>query len=449
MDDLMEIARKIAGQAGPGEQIEAYVVHARSTEVRALNGEIESLSSAEEQGIGIRVIADHRQGLAWAGTLDANVIDETLADARDNARFGAPDEFYGLATPADIGDVPVPDLDLWRAELADVPTDDKVALALALDAATRSLDPRVRGVESADYGDTMSEAALVSSTGIEASSRRTSCSVSSSALAGEGTGTQTGFGFSVGRAFADLDIDVAARDAVERATRLLGAAPTKSGQIAVIFDPLVTRSLLGIIAGALNGESVLKGRSMFADRVGEQIAAGSITLVDDPTLPEALGASTHDSEGMPTRRTELIVDGVLRRFLHNVYSARRAGTLTTGSAVRGIASTPGVGSRALHAVPGTVSPTEMLSLVPKAFYVQSISGIHSGVNPISGDFSVGADGLLVRDGAFAEPVREVTIASTLPRLLRDIAAVGSDLTWLPGGGAGLTLLVPDVQLSGR
>lgn len=448
MTDLLGIAREVASGARTGEQVEAYVVHGRTTEVRALNGDVESLTAAEEQGIGIRVIVEGRQGLAWAGSLDRDVVEDTLREARDNAAFGSPDENYGVATPDDVAAVSPPVLELWRDSLATVTTEAKVALTLDCDARSRSLDERVRGVESVDYGDSLTEAAIANSAGVEATSRRTSCSVSSSVIAREGDATQTGYGFSAGRAFDALDGEVAARDAVARSTRLLGAGPVPSERIPVVFDPLVTRSLLRILSSGLNAESVLKGRSMFADRVGEAIATERLTLVEDPTIPEAFGAATHDSEGIPTRRVELVVDGVLQGFLHNLYTARRAGSATTASAVRGISSSPGVGARALHCEPGAMTPAEVLASVPRAFYVQSVSGIHSGVNPISGDFSVGAEGLMVHDGSFAEPVREVTIASTLPRMLLAVSAIGNDLVWLPGGGAGLTLMIGEMQLSG-
>jgi PmbA protein len=396
----------------------------------------------------VRVLVDGRQGYAWAGSLEPDVVADTLAEARDNAAFGAPDEWQALATPEDASAIDAVALDLFRDDLLAVPTDDKVALALELERATRAGDPRVRGVEAAAYGDAAIEAAVANSLGVEAASRRTSCSCMSYALAGEGTATQTGYGFSAGRTFADLDLTVAARDAVERAVRLLGAAQPPSQRLAVILDPLVTRSLLGILGAALSGESVLKGRSMFVDRQGEEIAAPRVTLVDDPTVADAFGASSHDAEGVPTRRVPLIDTGVLRGFLHNVYTGRRSGAGTTGSAVRGVKSTPGVGARALALTPGTRSPEAIVASTDRALYVQSVSGLHSGTNPVSGDFSVGAEGLMVRDGAFAEPVREVTIASTLPRMLRDVAEIGADLTWLPGGAAGVTVVLGEMTLSG-
>jgi PmbA protein len=449
--DLLGAARRVAGAARAGEQLEAYVLRSRDVEVKVFGGEVESLAVAEVEGVGVRVIVDARQGYAWAGSLDDDVIADTVAEARDNAAFGAPDDSYVLASPADVDGVPAAALDLWRDDVLSTPAADKVALTLELERAVRAADPRVRGVESASYGDAAVEAAVANSAGVAAFTRRTSASCSAFAMAGEGTLTQTGSGFSAGRSFADIDPHEAARDAAERAVRLLGAKPIPSGRLPVVLDPLVTRSLLALLGGALSGEAIVKGRSLFVGREGEAVAGPGITLVDDPTLAEAFGAATHDAEGVPTRRVELIAGGRFDAVLHNVQTAQRAGDTarTTGSAVRGgFKSPPGVGARALHLVPGALGAEEVLASVDHGLYVQSVSGLHSGTNPVSGDFSVGAVGLVIRDGALAEPVREVTIASTLQRILHDIAAVGADLTWLPGGAAGMTLLVADMSVSG-
>jgi len=445
---LLDIGRRVAGRARPGEQVEAYLVRGQETDVEVFGGRVESLTTAGSEGIGVRVIADHRQGIAWAGTLDAGVIDETLQEARDNAAFGEPDEFYGVASPADVDGVVPPALDLWRDDLAAVPAEEKVRIALELEQATLAADPRVRNVESATYGDALRESALVNSLGVEAHARRTTCLASSAALADDGSGTQSAFGFSVGRTVSDLDLDAVARDAAWRACRLLGAQPVPSRRTAVIFDPLVTRSVLGVLTSAFNGEMMLKGRSLFMGRLGEQVAAPHVQLHDDPTDVRAMGASQYDGDGVPTRVNALIVDGVLQRFLHNVYTGRRSGSGTTASATRGLSSTPGVGVRALCLAPGPKSPEEIIRDAGEAFYVQSVSGLHSGTNPISGDFSVGAEGLMVRDGAWAEPVREVTVASTLQRMLLDIGDIGNDVTFLPGAIAGMTVLVTDMMVSG-
>jgi PmbA protein len=447
--DLLALARSVAGTARRGEQIEAYAVRSRDVDVNAFEGEVESLATAEVEGVGVRVIVDHRQGYAWAGSLDRDVVADTVAEARDNAAFGAPDEWYGLIGPDEFAGIAAPELDLWRDDVLTVPTADKVALAIELEAVTKAIDPRIRALRSSGYGDAVAESAIANSLGVEAETRRTICSCSAYAMAGDGDDTQTGAGFTMGRAFADLDVHEAAHDAAERAIRLLGARQPPSARLPVVLDPHVTRSIIGLIGSALSAEAVQKGRSLFVDREGEQVAASAVTLVDDPTIADSFGAATNDSEGVPTRRLELVVGGRLDRFLHNSYTARRGGTTTTASAVRaGFKSPPGVGARSLHLVPGTLAPEQILASVPEALFVQSVSGLHSGTNPVSGDFSVGVEGLMVRDGAFAEPVRELTIASTLQRMLHDITHIGSDLEWLPGGAAGMTILIGDMSIAG-
>jgi PmbA protein len=445
-EDLLGLATKVAGWARDGEQVEAFVARGRDTEVQVFEGEVESLSSAESAGIGIRVVNGPRQGFAYAGSLDPEVVEETLAEARDNAGFATEDEFVGLASPDGVSPA---ELDLWRDDLASFPASEKVALALELERAVRAGDPRIRQVQASAWGDGAVESAVATSTGIRASSRRTSCYLSAYAVAGSGSETQTGGGYSVGRSPADLDLEKAAGDAVERATRLLGAVKPRSSHLTVVFEPRITASILGILAGTLDGEAVLKGRSLFANRLGEEVSVGELTLVDDPTDPEAYGATRYDAEGLATRRNVLIENGVLQRFLYNTYSARRAGTVSTASAVRGgFKSAPGTGARALSLVPGSLSPSAVLAQVGEGLMVQSISGVHSGVNMVSGDFSVGAEGMLIKDGELASPVREFTIASTIQRMLGGVVAIGDDLERLPSNAAGVTLAVADVSMSG-
>ncbi len=290
---------------------------------------------------------------------------------------------------------------------------------------------------------------MVTNTGIRSAGRETGCYVAASCVATEDDDTQTGFGFSVGREIADLDLDAAADDAARRATRLLGATKPPSGRFTVVLDPYVTAQLLAIIAGTLSGEAVLKGRSLFADRLGEEVAASQVTLVDDPTNPLAYTATETDGEGLATRRNPLIERGVLQQFVHNSYTARRSGTASTGSAVRGgYKSTPGVGCTALALDPGTRSQPELLAEVGDGVLVSSVSGLHSGVNPVSGDFSTGAEGLRITGGELGRPLREFTVASTLQKMLRDVRAVGGDVEWLPMSAAGVSLVISDVTVSG-
>ena len=446
---LQAVADRVIDQARSGEQIEAFVARGGETEVRVYEGDVEHFVSAQSEGIGIRVIVDGRTGFAYAGTLDEAAITEVLAEARDNVQFGTVDEWAALAEPDGVA---VTEQTLWNEELADFPTDQKIDLAKELERLASGADPRVR-IDDSNYADAYGESAVASTTGIRMSGRENGCYVSVSTLADEGEGddaeTQTGFGFSVGRSPSEFDLDRAAREAADRATRLLGATQPPSKRLTVVLDPFVTAQFLGVISSTLNGEAVVKGRSLFRDRLGDEVAASIVTFVDDPTNPKAYTATDVDGEGLAARRNVLIEDGVLKKFVHNSYSARRAGTVSTGNATRGgFAGTPGVGCLAISLVPGDRSQEELIADVDDGLLVQQMQGLHSGVNPISGDFSTGAAGLLIENGTLGAPVREITIASTLQRMLLDIVEVGGDIDWLPMNSAGMSLVISDVTMSG-
>ncbi len=444
--ELHDLAERVAGLAANGEQVEAYVAQSTSTRVRAYGGEVESLTSATSTGIGIRVVVDHRQGFARAGTLDEAIIGEVLAEARDNAAFAEADEANGLAAPDGVEAVPV---DLWRADQASVSTDRKVDLAVELERATVAADPRVTGVRTALYGDSAGEAAIATSTGTGGWSRATSCYLSTPALPRDGDDTQIGSGVAVGRQIHELDPAEVPADAAVRATRLLGATQPASTRLAIVLEPRVAATVVGLVAGTLCGDRVLKGRSPFPDRLGHRVASSLLTITDDPTDPRSLAADSHDGEGLACRPNRLIEEGSLDRFLHDAYTGRRSGAASTGSAVRSYATTPGPGVQALAVAPGAGTLDELIARVDHGVLVSSLHGLHSGVNPVSGDFSVGADGLMIRHGEVAEPVREITLASTLQRLLGDIRAVGADVEWLPSGTGAVSLVIDDLALSGR
>jgi len=445
--ELADVVRRVVEQAAPDEQVEAYAMWRRDVDVEVFDRSVESLSSAEIAGIGVRVVRDHRQGFAYAGILDEGTAAEVLADARDNSTYGTPDEALGLPGPDAVGSYVV--LDLAAPGFGALDADAKVAMALDLEERVRSADARIRTVESAAYGDAEVRVAIANSLGVAATQHRTIASVSAAAIAEDETGPRTGFGFDLARDPAELDLGPVAAEAAEKATRMLGATQPESQRVPVVLDPFVAASLLGIVAGTLIGETVLKGRSIFGDRVGEQIAGECLSLVDDPTDVAAFGAAPFDAEGVATRPNTLVSDGVLQGFVHNLWTARRMGAVTTGSAVRAsYKSTPGVGMRSFGAVPGSEDTAQLLRRAEGGVYIQTMHGLHSGVNPVSGDFSVGIDGLWVRDGALGPAIREATIASTLQRMLADVAAVGADVRWLSGGPA-VPLLIGEMTLAGR
>jgi PmbA protein len=447
VSDLFEVADVALAEASGDEQIEAYVGRWRETAIRVYEGEVEQLSVADSLGVGVRLVDDHRQGFACCGTFDRPAVRETIAEARDNAAFAERDACIGLPEP---DGQELAELDLWCSDVLDVSTEHKLAMAMRLERGIRGADSRISAVESCDYSDTAGETVVATTTGIRRSARVTSCELVGYPLADDADATQSGFGFSIGRSVDDLDAERAARDAVERTIAMLGAVKPRSASLTVVLDPWVVAQLVGIVAGTLSAEEVLKGRSLFAGRSGEQVADPMVTLVEDPTDPRAWGACPIDDEGLTSRRVPLVESGMLTQFVHSTWTARRMGTASTGSAVRyGYKSAPLPRCRAVSLAPGSRDHDDLVAAVDDGILVRDVSGLHSGVNPTSGDLSTGAQGLRIRHGARGEPLHEFTIGSTLQRLLLDVAAVGSDLTWLPMNAAGVTLVVDDVTISGR
>lgn len=445
MMDLSRITEQVVNMAEPGEQLEAYASRGTSTEVKAYGGEVEAFTSATSAGIGIRVIQDGRVGFAYAGTLDGSVIAETLAEARDNLVFSEPDEWVALSEPD--GGTPIVH-DHWDDGVASMPTEDKVQLALDMEAQTLAADPRITGIRTASYNDSSAEMALATSTGIRATDRGTGASISVAALAKDGDDTQIAGGFDVNFGPGDLSVDKAVNDAAHRVTRLLGAKQPQSEKLTLVLEPRMAITIIGIVVGMLNGERKIKGRTPFLDRVGDRIGSELLTVIDDPTNPESFGATSVDDEGQTCRPNALIDAGVLQGFLHNTYTGRRSGEGTTANGRRGYASTPGVGPFAIVVSPGAGDLESIIASVDRGVLVTGMSGLHSGVNAISGDFSAGAEGLMIRDGALAEPFREATIASTVQKMLTDIIAVGADTEWQPGGSGAVSLAIADVSLGG-
>ena len=308
-------------------------------------------------------------------------------------------------------------------------------------------DPYVIGPSGSSYGDAVGAAAIASTEGVRAEYRGTGCWVVVVTLAEQEGDTQTGFSYRIARRVEDLDHDGVVSEAVERAARMLGATKPATARVPVLLDPVAASSFLGVLSDGLSAEAVQKQRSLFGPLVGEQVASDVLTVVDDGRLLDGPGAAPFDGEGVPTGRTELLSSGVLNGFLHNTYTARRGDTRSTGNAVRGYRSTPGVGTTNLFVQPGDRSFEQLLREAEGGVLVQDVTGVHSGANPISGEFSVGATGLRISGGGLGQPVREMTIASTIPEMLQSVAALGSELRWFSAVGVP-SILLGEMTLAG-
>ena len=444
-EELLSIASGVVAQAATNEQIEVACSHGTSTSVRAYDGEVESMSSAEDMGLGVRVLVDGREGFASAGSLDSDVVSDTLDQARANAGFAERDPYVGIAEPDGVEAVAV---DLWSDEIETMTPDDKIRIALEVEKRVRTGHEKIVGVRVASYGDSAASFALASTSGISASTKATSAGVSVQALAEDGESTQTGYGFDAARKPSELSIDSVVDDAISRSVALLGAQKPASAKVDLVLEPRQAATIFGLIASTLSGDRIVKGRSPFVDRVGEVIASEKLTFVDDPTDLRSLAADSHDGEGLACRKNSLVVDGVLQGYLHDSYTGRRSGEGSTASALRGTRGLPAPGVQALSIAGGQGSFDELLADVETGLFVYGLAGLHSGVNAVSGDFSVGVEGIMVRNGELAEPVSECTIGSTLQRLLLDITAIGAEVDYLASGVAAPPVIIGDVALAG-
>lgn len=448
--DLIDIGRLALslGSGLPGE-IEVYVQHAQTTSIKVYGREVESVVTGEPRGVGIRCVHGGRGGYAYTGDVGREALARAVRQAAANALVAEPDTYASLPRAAlRYPEVP----GLWLPGLLSTSLERKVGLALEAEARALA-EPEIETVEESAYVDSATRVAIVSSTGVEVYGEQTFCYLYVSAHARRGDDVQTGLGFVTAREPAGLDAVFAGREGAEKAVRQLGAAPCATGRYTVVLDREVAASVLGVIAQALTAEAVQKGRSLFAGKVGRKVAAERFVLRDDGLHPEGMATSRFDDEGVPHRATPLVQNGVLQGFLHDSYTAAKEGaeTRSTGNATRGsYRGSPGVSPSNLVLTSGEGSLADLIARVGTGLYVGSITGLHSGANAVSGEFSVGATGIVIEDGCLGAPVRGVTLASDLESMLQNVIDLGGDARWIPFGGSVLTpsLAIADVTVAG-
>jgi PmbA protein len=432
--------------AGAGAA-EAYASREGGREVRVHGGEVESLTAATQSGIGIRAWNGGRVGYAFGTDLSTAGVARIAAGAAAAAAVADEDEFASPPEPAPIealSGLSDPSVAAWSSAQA-------AELALVVERTALAADPRIAGVETVVYGDSSERVAIASSAGVAGEYESSDCFAYLQALAESDGGRETGLGFGLARGPDDLDPEAIGREGAERATAMIGAGKPESRSCPVVFDPTVAASFVGLIGGALQASSVQRGRSPFAKRLGEELAGPALALHDDGRDPGGSASAPFDGEGVPRRRTALIEDGRLRAYLYDTYTANRAGGASTGSAARhGYRSQPSVSASNLVVGVGAFSFAELLGEAGEGVFITDVAGLHSGVNPVTGVFSVGASGRAIRAGELAEPLREFTIASDLVAMLGAVRATGAESRWVPFGGSVSTppLLIGEMAISG-
>jgi PmbA protein len=447
MRELAEQAVAAALDGGAGDA-EAYAGETIRREVRAHGGKVESLGAATQRGLGLRAWIEGQVGYAYGTDLSRAGVAEVAARAVEAARAADPDEF---AVPPNAGEEPAALDGLSDPGLAEWTTDRVAKLALGVERAALARDDRVRGVEQAVYVDSADRVAIASSKGAGGDYETSSCYAYTQALASGDAGRETGLGFGIARGPGGLDPAAIGREAAKRATAMIGSGKPASRACPVVLDATVAASFVGLLGGALGADAVQRGRSPLASLLGERVAADAFVLRDDGLDPDGLASAPIDAEGVPRRRTPLVEAGTLRTFLHDTYTARRAGAASTGNAGRsGYRAPPSVTASNLIVAPGELELDGLLDEAGDGVYVTDVAGLHAGVNPVTGVFSVGASGRAIRGGELAEPLREFTIASDLVSMLRSVRATGATPRWVPFGASVSTppLLVGEMTIAG-
>ncbi|AGL02035.1 TldD/PmbA family protein [Desulfoscipio gibsoniae] len=422
---------------------EAYISNSKELDIEVRNGTVETMKLAEDRGMGIRVFQDGKTGFAFTTDLGDVAVDGAVRQALANARFAEPDLHRLLPQPAPS----YPDMDLYDPAIRAAAVEEKIDMARTMENEARAADARVSIIESSTYQDGEAEVTLVNSHGLSLHYGGAYCGMYITLVAGEGEDSQTGFAMNFSLRYADLDPAALGKQAAGRAVRMLGARPGATRQAAVVLEPYVATGFLGLLAPALSAEAVQKGRSLFAGKVGQQVASEQINIIDDGTLPGGIASAPFDGEGVPTSRTVLVQNGKLQCFLHNIYTAAKDGVLSTGNGVRGsFKGTPEVGTTNFFIEPGDKTAEQIIGDISSGLYVTEVMGLHTA-NPISGDFSLGASGLWIENGKLAYPVRGLAIAGNIMEMLGQVDAVGSDLQFFGGRGAP-TIRVSRMSISG-
>lgn len=447
-DSLQQLAQDTIAQALAAGATDAECTISEGAEFSAnvRMGELETLKEAGSRGAGLRVLIGKRMGASYTSDLTPEGIRQMVNSAIDLAALTTEDPHAGLPDPEELGSISG-DLCLFFGDVANLPSELKIDAAKRAEAAALAFDPRITNSEGASFDSNLGGRVFANSRGFVGAYRSSYCSISAVPVATENGSMERDYWFSVARERQGLEEpEAVGRKAAERAVRRLGAVKVDTQRVPIVFEPRTARTLLGNIFEAVDGRSIYRKASFLAGKLGEKIAAESITVIDDGTIPGLFGTSPFDDEGVPTRRTPVIERGVLKNYLLNTYTARKLGMKTTGNASRGITGNAGIGHGNFFLEAGTQTPEEMIRGVKNGFYVTELIG--SGVNTVTGDYSRGAVGIWIRDGELAFPVSEVTIASTLQEMLMGITGIGSDLEF-HGSVSAPTLIIGEMTVAGR
>ena len=452
--DLESLAADVVARAvkAGATDAEAVVREGDEFSVNVRMGEVETLKESGSRGLGLRVFMGKSSATASTSDLTADGIRQLVQGAMALVKVTEEDPFTGLPETEEFGTYPG-DLHLYYDDVYSLDGKERIEWARRAEAAALGVDPRITNSDGGSFDAATGRMVLANSRSFVGGYRTSYAGVSAAPLAMDANGQMQRDGWwSSARSFAHLESpEEVGKEAARRTLRRLGARRVATQRVPIVFAAEVARTLVGSIFEAASGDAIWRSASFLAGKLGETIAAANINIIDDhtmllPTGAGGYGSSPFDGEGLPSRRTVVVENGVLRSYLLNTYTARKLGVKSTHNASRGLAGTPGVGCGNLYLEPGAVTPDEIIAAIPAGFYVTSLMGF--GTNIVTGDYSRGATGLWIENGQLTHAVEEVTVAGNLGEMFRNITAIGSDLVFR-GAIASPTLRIDGMTVAGE
>ena len=414
-------------------------------------GQIETLKESGSRGMGLRVLIEGKDGYRVASCsssdLSAEGLDQLLQSAMALAEVSSEDPFAGLPEPGSFGQLDG-DLGLYFDDVYSLPTAERIDYARRAEASALAADTRLINSDGASFDAATGSMALANSRGFAGEYRSSYCSLVVSPIGqGQDEQMQSDYWYTNARTLHQLETpEAVGQKAAERTLRMLDARRVKTQQVPIIFAPEIAAGIAGHLFDAVSGDAIWRGASFLADQLGEAVGAAGLTLVDDGTMPGGFGTSPFDGEGLATRRNALVEDGQLKSYALTNYTARKLKLASTANAGRGLTGNPYTTSHNLYFMAGSLSPEEILKQVGTGLYVTRLMG--QGVNLVTGDYSRGAAGLWIENGELTFPVQEITIAGNLKDMLKNITAIGNDLTFR-SSTASPTLRIDGMTIAGE
>jgi PmbA protein len=428
-----------------GVDFEIFLSRKKVLSIGIKDGSIDHFRSSRELGLALRVLKQGRLGFAYLFGPTPEGLSRLADRALELADQSDVDPNYSFHPESTVA---APDLKLFDESLETIPEKDKIAHAREMEHSALSCDPRIKKARRAEYEEVTGYVSLTNSRGLNLEREDTRCSMSIMILAEDNGSSEMGWELAAARFYNDLDPITTGLSAAKRSIQMLGGRPISTGRLPAVLENRVVIDMLGAWASSFFGESVYKGKSFLKGKINETVASPSIQLIDDGLYPRGMGSAPFDDEGTPQAKTILVKDGTLVSYLFDGYWARKMDAAPTGNSFRSQLSSPPTTSVSnLFLDPGCSSPEQLLRKMDDGLFITEVMGAHT-IDPVSGEFSLGASGMRIQNGEATFPVKGVTISGTIYDLFSAVAELGDDLRFLGRIGAP-SIFLREIIVSGQ